>query len=200
MVKPPEFEKIATEPLISDLSGWSPPSAPPIRTRFQRVRHAEAVAADDVDAVRLRHRPDFAGVVHRDLLGDDDDLAKLRVDPDQFGHAVAHARGRQVDDAGVEAVPGVQPLADVVVDRNVARRVFSTCPARPGEVPNTTLPPEKAWLVGVTCRLSPPAMFSTQTRSSRRGDLRQRPDAEIVGNALDALMKHCLSPLMPLRP
>ena len=44
--------------------------------------------------------------------------------------------------------------------------VFSTWPERPGEVPNTTLPPEKAWLVGVTCRLSPPMMFSTQTRSS----------------------------------
>ena len=43
-----------------------------------RVRHAEAVAADDVDAVRLRHRPDLAGVVHRDLLGDDDDLAEVR--------------------------------------------------------------------------------------------------------------------------
>ena len=36
VVKPPEFEKIATDPLISDSSGWSPPSAPPIRTRFQQ--------------------------------------------------------------------------------------------------------------------------------------------------------------------
>ena len=45
--------------------------------------------------------------------------------------------------------------------------VFSFWPERPGEVPNTTLPPEKAWLVGVTVRLSPPMMFSTQTRSSR---------------------------------
>ena len=35
VVKPPEFEKIATEPLCSDSSGWSPPSAPPMRTRFQ---------------------------------------------------------------------------------------------------------------------------------------------------------------------
>ena len=35
VVKPPEFEKIATEPFSSDSSGWSPPSAPPIRTRFQ---------------------------------------------------------------------------------------------------------------------------------------------------------------------
>ena len=35
VVKPPELEKIAIEPLISDSSGWSPPSAPPMRTRFQ---------------------------------------------------------------------------------------------------------------------------------------------------------------------
>ena len=74
--------------------------------------------------------------------------------------------------------------------------VFSTCPARPGEVPNTTLPPEKAWLVGVTCRLSPPTMFSTQTRSSRVAIVGQRADAEVVGNALDALMEHASLPIL----
>ena len=35
VVKPPELEKIATEPFRSNSSGWSPPSAPPMRTRFQ---------------------------------------------------------------------------------------------------------------------------------------------------------------------
>jgi hypothetical protein len=34
VVNPPEFEKMATDPLSSTSSGSSPPSAPPIRTRF----------------------------------------------------------------------------------------------------------------------------------------------------------------------
>ena len=34
VVKPPELEKIAIEPLSSTSSGLSPPSAPPIRTLF----------------------------------------------------------------------------------------------------------------------------------------------------------------------
>src|SRR5262245_22461480 len=45
--------------------------------------------------------------------------------------------------------------------------VSSTAPALPGDVPNTTLPPEYAWLTGVTSRDSPPRMLRTQTRSSR---------------------------------
>jgi len=35
VVKLPELEKIATEPLSSVSPGLSPPRAPPIRTRFQ---------------------------------------------------------------------------------------------------------------------------------------------------------------------
>ena len=85
-----------------------------------RVGHAQAVAADHVDARALRHRADLARVVHRDLLGDDDDLLQARVDADQLGHAVAHARRRQVDDAGVERMPGVQAFAHVVEHRDVA--------------------------------------------------------------------------------
>src|SRR3954470_11085237 len=45
--------------------------------------------------------------------------------------------------------------------------VSSIWPFRPGEVPNTTLPPLQAWLTGVTSLDSPPRMLSTQTRSSR---------------------------------
>ena len=76
VVKPPEFEKIATDldqrflRIVAAQRAADPHPVP-------AVRHAEAVAADDVDAVRLRHRPDLAGVVHRDLLGDDD-LAEVR--------------------------------------------------------------------------------------------------------------------------
>ena len=47
---------------------------------------------------------------------------RLRIDADQLGDAVAHARGRQVDDAGVEGVAGVQALAHVVEHRDVADR------------------------------------------------------------------------------
>ena len=122
VVKPPEFEKIATVPCSSVSSGWSPPSAPPMRVAAPGVGDAQAVAADDVDARALRHRADLARIVHRDLLGHDDDLAQPRVDADQFGHAVAHARGRQVDDAGVERVAGVQPFAHAVEDGDVADR------------------------------------------------------------------------------
>ena len=42
------------------------------------VRNAEAVAAEYVDAVRLANRPDLARVVHRDFLGDHDDLLRAR--------------------------------------------------------------------------------------------------------------------------
>ena len=75
VVKPPELEKIATEPLSSDSSGMVAAERAADPHPLPRIRHAEAVAADDVDAVRLRHRADLARVVHRDLLGDDDDLA-----------------------------------------------------------------------------------------------------------------------------
>ena len=40
-------------------------------------------------------------------------------------------------------------------------------PPRPGDVPNTTLPPEYSWLTGVTSEDSPPRMLSTHTRSLR---------------------------------
>jgi len=64
---------------------------------------------------------DLASVVDGDLLRQDDDLAELGVDPDQFGHAVPDATRRQVDDSGVEVVPGVKSLPHAVEDRDVAR-------------------------------------------------------------------------------
>ena len=42
------------------------------------VGHAQAVGAEDVDAVGLAHGADLARVVDRDLLGDDDDLLAAR--------------------------------------------------------------------------------------------------------------------------
>ena len=35
VVKPPELEKMAIDPFLRISSGLSPPSAPPMRTRFQ---------------------------------------------------------------------------------------------------------------------------------------------------------------------
>ncbi len=93
VVKLPELEKIAIEPLRSASPGLSPPSAPPMRTWFQASATPEAVGAEDVDAVLLAHGADLARVVHRDLLGDDEDLLEVRVDADQLGHAVARAEG-----------------------------------------------------------------------------------------------------------
>src|SRR5215212_7213108 len=42
LVKPPELEKIAIEPLIKTSSGWSPPSAPKIRVNPDQFRNAVA--------------------------------------------------------------------------------------------------------------------------------------------------------------
>ena len=159
------------------------------------VRHAEAVAADDVDAVRLRHRPDLAGIMDGDLLGDDDDLLQVRIDPHQLRHAVAHARGRQVDDAGVEGVPGVEPLADVVVDRDVADARLQHLPgaARRGAEDDV------AAGEGVARRRHLPALAAGDVEHDDLvlggGDLGQRADAEVVGKPLDALVIHCPFPL-----
>ena len=122
VVKPPEFEKIAIEPLSSDSSGMIAAERAADAHPVPGVRDAEAVGAEDVDAVRLAERADLARIVHRDLLGDDDDLLELGIDADELGDAVAHAGRRQVDDAGVEGEAGVEAFAHVVVDGNVARR------------------------------------------------------------------------------
>ena len=108
VVKLPELEKIATEPLSRVSPGLSPPSAPPIRTRFQASATPRPLAPKMSMPFGLAHGADLARIVDRDLLGDDDDLLEVGIDPDQLGHAVAHGRGRQVDHAGVEAVAGIR--------------------------------------------------------------------------------------------
>ena len=86
------------------------------------IRHAEAIGSENVDAVRLTQRPDLAGVMHRDLLGDHDDFFEIRVHSDQLGDAVADAGRRQVNDAGIEGMPRIETLANVVVHGDVADR------------------------------------------------------------------------------
>ena len=154
------------------------------------VGDPEAVAADDVDAVRLRHRPDLAGVVHGDLLGDDDDLLQAGVDPHQLGDAVAHPRGRQVDDAGVEGVPGVEPLADVVVDRDVAgRRLQHLAGAARRGAEDDVAAGEGVARRRHLARLAAHDVEHADPVVAGR-DVGQRADAEVVGDALDAALEH----------
>jgi hypothetical protein len=85
-----------------------------------RVRDAQPVRAEDVDARLLTHRANLTRIVHGDLLRDDEDLAQIRIHADQLGHAVARGRRRQIDHSAVEPMPGLQPFSHVVEDRNIA--------------------------------------------------------------------------------
>ena len=145
VVNPPEFEKMAIDPLSSASSGIVAAERAADAHAVPGIRNPETVGAKYVDAVGLADRPDLARVMHRDFFGDHDDLLEVRVHADKLGDAVAHAGRGQVDDAGVEREAIVQPFADVVIDRECRRRASrSTWPRRPGDVPKTTLPPEKA--------------------------------------------------------
>ena len=84
-------------------SGWSPPSAPPMRTRFHESATPRQLPPMMSTPLACAIARISRASCTDDLLGDDDDLLQIRVDADQLGHAVAHARRRQVDDAGVEA-------------------------------------------------------------------------------------------------
>src|SRR6516164_6961733 len=120
VVKPPELEQIATDPLSSTSSGLSPPSAPPIRTRFQesatprqfapkmsmplawpsaRISRASCTAIFSVIITILR-RSGFTRM----------SSATPSRTPD----------GGRIDDAGVEGDSVIEAFAHVVVDRNVA--------------------------------------------------------------------------------
>ena len=177
--------------LVAPQPGCRRPQGTPDAYLVPGVCHAQAVATEDVDAVLLAHRADLARVVHRHLLGDDEDLVEVRIDPDQLGDAVACGRGRQVDDAAVEAVAGIQAFAHVVVDRDRCRAA-SPAPGRFGRARcrtrrcrrSTRAPPASHRLD------SPPRMFSTQTRSSTGRDLRQRVDADVVLEVANTLLEH----------
>ena len=84
------------------------------------VGHAKAIAAEDIDAVLLTHRAYLARIVHRQLLRDDENLADVLIDANQFGDAVARGGWRQIDDAAIEAMAVRETLAHIVIDRNVA--------------------------------------------------------------------------------
>jgi hypothetical protein len=68
----------------------------------------------------LPHGADFPGVMYRQLLGDNEDLRQFGVHSDQFGNAVTSPGRRKIDDAAIEAMPGIQPFADAVVNGDIA--------------------------------------------------------------------------------
>ena len=190
VVKPPEFEKIAIEPLSSTSSGLSPPSAPPMRTRFQRIRHAEAIGAEDVDAVRLAERADLARIVHRDFLGDDDDLLEIGIDADKLGDAVAHAGRRQIDNAGVEGETVVEAFTDIVVDRDVADRRRQHLAATAGRRPEHDIAAGK----GVADRRDLARLAAENVEHANpvcaRGDIGRASYAEIIGKPSMPRLEH----------
>ena len=65
---------MAIEPRLRVSDGLSPPSAPPMRTSFQASATPRQLAPKMSMPARLAHRTDLAGVMHGDLLGDDEDL------------------------------------------------------------------------------------------------------------------------------
>ncbi len=160
------------------------------------IRNAEAVGAKYVDAVRLANRPDLARVMHRDFLGDHDDLFELRVHAHQLGDAVAHAGGGQIDDAAVEREPVVEPFPHIVVDRDVAHRRREHLAAAPRRSAENHIATGKS--MTDRCNLSrlPTHDIEDAHAIGTHSHITQRVDAEVVGKSRDALLVH--GPLLGL--
>ncbi len=122
VVKFPELEKIATEPLRKDSSGLSPPSAPPMRTWFQ----ASATPRQFGPNISTLRCCASARISRASCTGTFSVRMTIfsisPVDADQLEHAVAHRGRRQVDHADIELVSVVEALADVVIDGDRADR------------------------------------------------------------------------------
>ena len=158
------------------------------------VRDPQAVAAEDVDPVHLADGTDLARIVHRDLLGDDDDLLEVGIDPGELGYAVAHGAGRQVDHAGVEAVAGVQALAHRVEHRHIADRCLELLAAAAGRRAEDDVAAGE----GVADRRHVAGFAAQDVEHAdavfARRDLGQRVDTDIVFEAGDALLVHVRCP------
>ena len=168
------------------------------------VGHAQTVAAENVDAVGLAERTDFTRVVDCDLLGDDDDLLKFIVDAHQFGDAIAHARRRQVDDAGVEGQAGIEAFADVIEDGDIADRRRQDLPAAARRRAERDVAAREG--VADRCDLFG---FATQDVENAHAilalcDLVERIDAEIIGEPVNTIfLEHgyvSLSQALGFRP
>jgi len=129
-------------------------------------------------------------VVHRELLGNDKDLFEVRIDADQLGDSVPSAGGRQVDDAAIEAVTGIEALTHVVKDRDIADWGLQNLPAAPGRGAEHDV----AAGVGVSHR-GDFARFAAENIENADPilagrDLRERADPDIVFEISDTGASH----------
>src|SRR5262250_492083 len=186
VVKPPEFEKIATDPFSSTSSGLSPPSAPPMRTRFQESATPRQLAPNmSMPLACPSARISRASCT--EIFSDHHNLFQARVDADQLGDPVTHAGGRQVHDTGVELVPVIKPFAHIVVDGNIASRRRQHLAAPTRRSPEDHVPAGKC--VADRRHLSRFAAENVEDADPifAPGDAVERADAEIIGKTLDAL-------------
>ena len=117
-------------------------------------------------------------------------FSQIGIDADQLGDAVAHAGGRQIDHAGVEAVTVIDAFAHVVVDWDVAERRGQHLAAAAGRRAEHDVAAGE----GVADRRDL-ARFAAQDVEDAdavlaRGEIGERGDAKIVGEALDTLLEH----------
>ena len=78
VVKPPELEKMAIEPLMQRLVRMVAAERAADAHAVPGIGHAKTIGAEDIDAVGLAHGTDLARIVHRDLFRDDHDLLSDR--------------------------------------------------------------------------------------------------------------------------
>ena len=144
--------------------------------------------------VVLTHCADFARVVHRHLLGDDEDLFEVRVDSDQFCNTVPCGGGRQVHDAAIEAVAGIETLAHIVVDGDVADRSLQDLAASAGRGAEHDV----AARIGVPDRghltRFPAENVENADPILVRRDLREGADADVVLEISDSRASHGRDP------
>ncbi len=198
VVKLPEFERIAIEPFFSGLLGMVTAERAADPHPVPGIGDAEPVRAKDVDAVGLPDGADLAGVVHRDLLGDDDDLLEIGVDAGELGDAVADAGGRQIDHAGVEPQPGVQAFAHRVEDGHLADRGPERLAGPAGRGPEDHVAAREGMAYGRhLARFAAQDVEDADPVLAGR-DLGERVDADEVLEPVDALLMHCAAPPVPV--
>ena len=155
-----------------------------------RIRDAETVRPEDVDAVRLCHRANLARIVRGQFLGDDKNLVQFGVHPQQLRDAVARSRRRQVDDAAVESVAVVDALEDIVVHGHSADWRLQPLAAPSGRRAEDDV---AAGIVMANRRdLARFAAHDVEHADAivAGGDLRQRFDADVILESADACGLH----------
>jgi hypothetical protein len=161
-----------------------------------RVGDAEAVAAENVDTVVLADRADLPRVVHRHLLSDDEDLFEIRIDSDQLGDTVPRGRRREVDDTAIEAMAGIEALADIVVDGDVADRSLQHLPLTPGRSAEHDIAPR----ISVPHRRDLARLAAEDIENAdailARCNLSEGADADVIFEISDIIASHGRDPLI----